>query len=400
MVEKMSGAVTYPKGYLAAGARAGLKESGNDLALVASECPAVAAGVFTTNIFQAAPVTVSKSRVPASSVRAVVANSGNANACTGEQGMLDALSMTSAVAQQLGVPADSVLVASTGVIGHAMPMDKINAGIVDAVRSLSVDGGASAARAIMTTDTFPKEAAIDVSIGGCMVRIGGMVKGSGMICPNVATMLAFITTDAAISPEMLQKCLSRSAEISFNGLTVDGDTSTNDSVFVLANGMAGNKRIESDGPELDAFQSALDEVSTSLAKQVAIDGEGATKMVEITVRGTESFEDARQIAKTIANSPLVKTAMFGNDPNWGRVLAAAGRAGVGFDPKSVKLFFGDIALLRHGEPVDFPQDAAHDLLTQPEVKVLLEVGAGSGTATVWTCDFSYDYIKINAEYHT
>lgn len=393
-------AITYPKGFQAAGVRAGIKEAGNDVALIYSETPAVAAGVFTTNVFKAAPVVISRSRLPRTTARAIVANSGNANACTGEQGMRDARAMTSEVARLLGVGEDDVLVASTGIIGHAMPMDKIEAGIAEAVGALSVDGGTNAVRAIMTTDIREKTAAVEVSIGGSKVRIGGIAKGAGMICPNVATMLSFITTDAAITPEMLQLAISKSAEISYNCLTIDGDTSTNDTVIVMANGMAGNPTIASEGQESAAFRAALDVVTVSLAKQVAADGEGATKMLEIAVRGTESYEDARRIAKTIADSPLVKTAMFGCDPNWGRILAAAGRAGVDFDPKAVELRLGSILLLHGGEPVDFSEKAAHDLLCKPEVKVYLTVGEGPGAAAVWTCDFSYDYVKINAEYHT
>jgi glutamate N-acetyltransferase/amino-acid N-acetyltransferase len=257
-----------------------------------------------------------------------------------------------------------------------------------------------AARAVMTTDTFPKVATADFTIGGKNVRIGGMAKGSGMICPNVATMLSFITTDACVAPAMLLRALERAADASYNCLTIDGDTSTNDTVIILANGAAGNVKIDSEGPEFDEFLLALNSVTTSLAKQVAMDGEGATKMVEVTVEGAATYEDARQIAKTVANSPLVKTAMFGCDPNWGRVLAAAGRAGVDFDPADVNLYFGDIELLHAGEPVAFPAEKAHELLKEKEVAVLLQVGNGPGRAVVWTSDFSYDYVKINAEYHT
>jgi glutamate N-acetyltransferase/amino-acid N-acetyltransferase len=314
--------------------------------------------------------------------------------------MRDAVEMAAHVARLLLVPEGDVLVASTGIIGHPLPMDKIAAGIEEAVRSLSADGGINAARAIMTTDTRPKEASVEIEIGGKMVRIGGMAKGAGMICPNVATMLAFITTDAAISPEMLQDCLARSAEVSFNCLTVDGDTSTNDTVIMLANGMAGNPVMTSQGPELSEFKKGLDLVTTDLAKQIAADGEGATKLVEIVVQGAKTYEDCRQIAKTIANSPLVKTAMFGCDPNWGRILAAAGRAGVDFDPKAVELRLGDIPLIRGGEPVEFSEREAHDYLTGKDILVDLTVGPEKWGATVWTCDFSYDYVKINAEYHT
>ena len=396
----MMNAITSPKGFLASGVRAGIKEKGEDLALIVSEKPAAGAGVFTTNLFSAAPVVISRSRLPSSSARAIIANSGNANACTGNQGIQDALEMASETARVLGVAAEDVLVASTGIIGRRMPMDNIRYGIARAVALLSVDGGSAAARAIMTTDTRPKEALVELSIGGAQVRIGGIAKGAGMICPNMATMLCFITSDVAITPQMLQFCLSRAVNISFNCLTVDGDTSTNDSVIMLANGLANNPLISSPGPVLDEFQAALDSVAVSLAKQIARDGEGATKLVEITVEGANSFEDARQIAKTVANSALVKTALFGCDPNWGRILAAAGRSGVPLDPKSVSLKLGDILLVDGGEPLPLSESEAHKLLQNAEVSILLSVGDGPGNATVWTCDFSYDYIKINAEYHT
>ena len=399
-MERASGAITWPKRFLAAGVRAGIKEQGEDVALIYSEMPASAAGVFTANIVRAAPVLVSQSRVPRATARAVIVNSGNANACTGEQGLQDARAMTAQTARLLEIAEEDVLVASTGVIGKRLPMDRVSAGIEEAVRSLSRDGGPSAARAIMSTDTRPKEESVEVSIGGSKVRIGGIAKGAGMICPNVATMLAFITTDAAVAPEMLQVALSNAAERSFNCLTVDGDSSTNDTVIVLANGAAGNPRIERRDRDWEEVADALEFVSVSLAKQIAKDGEGATKMIEITVRGAKSFQDARQIARTVANSPLVKTAMFGCDANWGRVLAAAGRAGVDFDPSAVSLFFGTTPVVRHGEPVDFSQAEMHELLRGSEVNVLLEIGSGPGSAAVWTCDFSYDYVRINAEYHT
>lgn len=365
------------------------------MALVYSEVPSVSAGVFTTNLIKAAPVLVSRERVPSSTTRAVIVNSGNANACTGEQGMQDARTMASETARLLDIREDDVLVASTGIIGKRLPMDMVKAGIAEAVQSLSRGGGEIAARAIMTTDTRPKEAFAQFQMDGREVTIGGMAKGAGMICPNMATMLAFITTDAAITPEMLQKCLSRSVEVSFNCLTVDGDTSTNDSVIMLANGLAGNSLVD-----IDVFQAALDSVTMSLAKQIAADGEGATKFVEIRVQGADSFEGARQIAKTIANSSLVKTAMFGWDPNWGRILAAAGRAGVEFDPTAVNLSLGDIILVKGGEPVEFSEGKAHEYLKGHDILVHLQVGKEKWGATVFTCDLSYDYVRTNAEYHT
>lgn len=400
MNEKVSGAITYSLGFMASGVSAGIKTHGEDISLIFSKSPASAAGVFTQLVVKAAPVVISQERVPSDSIRAVIVNSGNANAITGERGIKDALDMTALTAHMLNIPEKSVLVASTGITGQHLPMDNIISGIKEAALSLSDTGGESAALGILTTDTRPKEATAYFSFNDRTVRIGGMAKGSGMICPNMATMLGFITTDAAVAPGILQKCLERSVEISFNCLTVDGDTSTNDTLILLANGASGCDIIDSEGPELDEFQAALDKVTISLAKQLAADGEGATKLIEITVQGVGSFEDARQIAKTIANSPLVKTAIFGCDPNWGRILAAAGRAGVNFDPEAVCLFLGNIELLHNGEPVDFPKDEAHDLLCKPDVGILLNLGDGSGSATVWTCDLSYDYVKINAEYHT
>jgi glutamate N-acetyltransferase/amino-acid N-acetyltransferase len=390
-----AGAVTLPKGFLASGVRAGIKTEGEDMALVYSEVPAASAGVFTTNLVKAACVLLDRERVPNSSTRAIIVNSGNANACTGEQGMRDARTMASETARLLNIREGDVLVASTGIIGKTLPMDEVKDGIANAVSSLSRNGGEAAARAIMTTDTRPKEAFAQFQMDGKEVTIGGMAKGAGMICPNMATMLAFITTDAAITPEVLQECLSKSAETSFNCLTVDGDSSTNDSVLMLANGMAGNKAVD-----MDAFQSALDSVTMSLAKQIAADGEGATKFIEIRVQGADSFQGARQIAKTVANSPLVKTAMFGSDPNWGRILAAAGRAGVDFDPKAVNLRLGEILLVKGGEPVEFSESEAHGYLEGKDILVHLQVGKEKWGATVFTCDFSYDYVRINAEYHT
>ena len=391
----MAGEITRPKGFLATGVRAGIKNEGEDMALIYSEVPASAAGVFTKNVVKAAPVLLDRDRAPSSAARAIIVNSGNANACTGEQGMQDARAMAAETARLLNLREEDVLVASTGVIGQRLPMDKINAGIAEAVQSLSRDGGEIAARAIMTTDTRPKETSVHFNMGGAEITIAGMAKGAGMICPNMATMLAFITTDAAITPEMLQKSLSKSVETSFNCLTVDGDSSTNDSVIMLANGMAGNASVD-----VDVFQSALDSVNMSLAKQIAADGEGATKFIEIAVEGAGSYEDCRQIAKTIANSALVKTAMFGCDPNWGRILAAAGRAGVDFDPKAVSLSLGDIALVEGGEPIRFSEEDAHEYLHGHDIIVHLRVGNEDCDATVWTCDFSYDYVRINAEYHT
>ncbi len=379
---------------------AGIKAQGEDLALILSDRPASAAGVFTRNVVKAAPVLLDAGRLPQGTARAVIVNSGNANSCTGDAGLQDALQMGREVANRLALREEDVLVASTGIIGRRLPMEKILDGIERAAAGLSRDGGASAARAIMTTDTRPKEAGAELLLGKAAARVGGIAKGAGMVCPDLATMLAFIATDAAIAPQQLHACLVQSVEKSFNCLTVDGDCSTNDSVIVLANGAAGNALMDSEGRDVDAFQEALDFVTASLAEQIAQDGEGATKLIEITVQGTSSFEEARKVAKTVANSPLVKTAVFGCDPNWGRVLAAAGRAGVGFDLAAVDLTFGSVTVVRAGKPTRFSIAALREVLSKPKVNVLIRIGRGAGAATVWTCDFSYDYVRINAEYHT
>ncbi|MEN6370888.1 MAG: bifunctional glutamate N-acetyltransferase/amino-acid acetyltransferase ArgJ [Armatimonadota bacterium] len=400
MMKKIEGAVTAPKGFSAAGARCGIKAQGTDLALIVSDVDASCAGLFTTNAFKAAPVLVSSEHAASGHSRAVVANSGNANACTGERGMSDAVRMTSLVADAAGLDVNDVMVCSTGVIGHFLPMDKIEAGIKAAAQALSPDGGLDAARAIMTTDRRMKAVAYEFEIDGKPVRMGAIAKGSGMICPNVATMFCFITTDAAIEPEILHSCLAKSAECSFNSLTVDGDTSTNDSVIMLANGLAGNKKIEPGTPALEVFQSVLDTITVELAREIARDGEGATKLVEVVVKNAAGYQGAKTIALTIANSPLVKTAVFGEDPNWGRILAAAGRSGVKLDPAKIDLYLGDLLIVKNGNPLDLPADEARHPMLEPEIVVTLDLNMGSSSAKVFTCDFSYDYVKINAEYHT
>jgi glutamate N-acetyltransferase/amino-acid N-acetyltransferase len=399
-MKHLDGGVTAPKGFKAAGVRCGIKQQGADLAIVSSDVQATCAALFTQNLVKAAPVLVSMANAKSGRARAIVANSGDANACTGERGLDDAREMSALASNALGVSPDDVLVCSTGVIGHFLPMDKIGKGIAEAVYALSDDGGPEAARAIMTTDTRPKLVAREIQIGGVPVRIGGISKGSGMICPNVATMFCFITTDADIDAGYLKHSLVKSAEISFNSLTVDGDMSTNDSVIALANGVAGNPRIDSEGPDLDAFQSVMDDVMVYLAREMARDGEGATKLVEVVVKGAVSYSDAKAAAMTIANSPLTKTAIFGQDPNWGRVLAAAGRSGAEMDPNTVDLFFGDVKIMQDGAPVDIAADEARRPMLEPELVITLDLKLGEGSARVFTCDLSYDYIKINAEYHT
>lgn len=399
-MKKIEGAVTAPKGFSAAGVRCGIKAQGTDLALIVSDVDASCAGLFTTNVFKAAPVLVSSEHASSGYARAIVANSGNANACTGERGINDAVRMTNLVADASGLNLNDVMVCSTGVIGHFLPMDKIETGIKAAAKALSPGGGLDAARAIMTTDLRMKAVAYEFEINGKPVRMGAIAKGSGMICPNVATMFCFITTDAAIEPEVLHSCLAKSAECSFNSLTVDGDTSTNDSVIMLANGLAGNKKIELGTPALEVFQSALDTITVEFAREIARDGEGATKLVEVVVKNAAGYQDAKTIALTIANSPLVKTAVFGEDPNWGRILAAAGRSGVKLDPVKTDLYLGDVLIVQNGNPLDLSADEARRPMLEPEIVVTLDLNMGSSSAKVFTCDFSYDYIKINAEYHT
>ena len=392
----LAGGITAPQGIRASGVRCGIKTLGKDLALVVCDQPCAVAGVFTTNRFRAAPVQLSQRRIRSGFAQAVVINSGNANACTGPRGRRDARAMVRLSADALGISETHVLVASTGIIGHHLPMDRMANGIKWAARDLSADGGADAARAIMTTDMKRKEAAVEFTLAGHTVRVGGMAKGSGMIAPSLATMISVLTTDVAASPALLKAVLRRAAERSFNSITVDGDTSTNDTLLLFATGASGAKA----GSSPALFEQAVTEVATLLAQAIVRDGEGATKLIAIEVRGARTERAARQVAKTIANSPLVKTACFGSDPNWGRVLAAAGRAGVAFAPERVDLSLGGIQIVRGGQPLGFDQQAAQSLLRAHECRYLLDLHQGRAAATVWTCDLSYDYIKINAAYHT
>jgi glutamate N-acetyltransferase/amino-acid N-acetyltransferase len=397
-LREIPGGVTAPCGFEAAGIRCGLKRQGPDLALVYSVAPATAAGVFTTNRFQAAPVVLCRDRV-GRSVHGVVINAGNANACTGPEGYRDAVQMADLAAEELGVPPRSILVCSTGVIGHRLPMEQIESGIKEAVAALGPESGEEAAKAILTTDTRPKAMAVEFELAGRPVRIGGMAKGSGMIAPHLATMLAFITTDAELSHAQLQSCLFAAAERSFNRVTVDGDMSTNDTVLLLANRQAEAGQV-TPRRGLTRFQAALDYVTAHLAREIVRDGEGAAKLVEVLVQGAGSEREAHRIARTIAESPLVKTALAGGDPNWGRVLAAAGRAGVRFRPDLVELHLGKVRVAREGAAVSFDKKAAEQAVQGPEVSITLDLHAGDEEATVWTCDLTAKYVKINAEYHT
>jgi len=396
----IEGGVTAAKGFKAAGVRCGIKQKGLDLAVICSESQCTAAGVFTTNAFKAASVVSNVARLTFGRAQAVVVNSGNANACTGEQGLRDVRSICELAGELLGVPEGAVLNASTGIIGVPLPMDKIEAGVRDAVAALSESGWESASQAIMTTDTVPKTSAYEFEVGGKTVRIGGMCKGAGMICPNMATMLCFITTDASISAKLLREALVSSVERSFNSLTVDGDMSTNDSVILLANGRSNCPEIAENSPELETFEKALEQVCLDLAIACARDGEGATKYVQVRVVNAASYEDAKSAAMTIANSPLVKTAVFGEDPNWGRVLCAAGRSQAKVVPEKTSLYFGDVKIVENGEPLKIDADAARKPMLENDLTITVDLGVGYSSATAFTCDFSYDYVKINAEYHT
>ncbi|MGI6091751.1 MAG: bifunctional glutamate N-acetyltransferase/amino-acid acetyltransferase ArgJ [Veillonellaceae bacterium] len=402
MINIIDPMITAPKGFKASGVKAGIKKSGKeDLAIVYSTVPAAGAAVFTTNVMAAAPVIVSRRNVAGGKISAFVVNAGCANACTGDVGLANAEAMARKTASLLNIEENQVVVASTGIIGVNLPMDKVEAGIEKAVNMLSEDDHNKARQAIMTTDTFPKSVAIDFMFGDAKVTMAGMAKGSGMIHPNMATMLAFITTDAAITPELLQKALTDAVNVSFNMITVDGDTSTNDMVAVMANGLAGNRLIDSaDMPEYINFSIALRELCIVLAKMVARDGEGATKFLEITVKGAESFADAKKAAMAIAKSPLVKTAFFGQDPNWGRIICAVGYSEANVTPEKTSLLIGNVKLVDGGLPLDYDEQALRAVMAAHDIKVTVDLGMGQEEATVWTCDFSYEYVKINGEYHT
>ncbi|HUT75638.1 MAG TPA: bifunctional glutamate N-acetyltransferase/amino-acid acetyltransferase ArgJ [Armatimonadota bacterium] len=391
--------VTAAEGFRASGVACGLKPSGDaDLALVAGDRPCTAAGVFTTNQFKAAPVLLNQARVACGRAQAVVINSGNANACTGEQGRRDAEEMGAIAARELGIAEQLVLVASTGVIGRPLPMEALRAGIPAARAALSPDGGAAAARAIMTTDTRPKELALEMEIEGRTVRVGAMAKGAAMIGPCLATMICVITTDADIGARELDLALRWAVDRSFNCITVDGDMSTNDTVLALASGASGAKvRQEGDRRK---FERALDFITARLARAMVADGEGATKTIQVRVSGVTEYEQARRIAMAVANSPLVKTAIYGADPNWGRILAAAGAAGVEFDPGKVELLLAGIPVVGAGAMLPFDEARAHAALQQKEVVIDLDLRAGPQSATVWTCDLTEEYVRVNAHYTT
>ncbi|MDE0326695.1 MAG: bifunctional glutamate N-acetyltransferase/amino-acid acetyltransferase ArgJ [Candidatus Poribacteria bacterium] len=401
-MKQIDGGITAVSGIRASGIHAGIKAAdAKDVALIVTDTPATAAGVFTKNSVTAAPVLVCREHLSDGRAQAVIVNSGNANACTGEVGMANARRMAAATAEQLGIDANLVLVSSTGVIGQQLPMDKIESGIQATASTLSTEGGADAAEGIMTTDTHPKSVAVEVEVDGVPVKIGGIAKGSGMIAPNMATMLSYLTTDARISAETLQTALNRVVDDTYNLLTVDTDRSTNDTVLILATGVAGNANIvATDGEDYEAFCEGLQFVCTELVKMLARDGEGATKLVEVVVKHAKNRSDAESAARAVAESPLVKTAVFANDANWGRIMMAIGKSGAEFDPYQVDVYLADYQLVKNGMDAGYDEDTATALFAQDPVRITIDLAAGDTEITMWTCDYSYDYIRINADYRT
>lgn len=398
----IEGSVTCPKGFLAQGVSAGIKKDNKmDLAIIYSQYPCTAAGVFTTNVVRAACVDFNRRQLQDGKAQAIVVNSGNANACTGEQGWEDTLAMASLAAECLNLKPQDSLIASTGVIGVYMPMERVQEGIVAATNSLSVQGAGNAAQAIMTTDLINKEIAVEIDIEGKSVRIGAMAKGSGMIHPNMATMLGFITTDAAISSKCLEQLLKDATNRSFNMISVDGDTSTNDMVLALANGQADNPVIDDlQSESAQTFKHALDFVTISLAKMIARDGEGANHLIEVQVKKAADAGTAQKIARSITSSSLTKAAVFGEDANWGRILAAAGYSGADFDPNKVDIYLGEEMVARDGMGLVFDEELARQELQKDTVIIIVDLKAGDYSATAWGCDLSYDYVRINASYRS
>ena len=396
----MSSGVTAPLGFRAAAAAAGIKPDGLDLALLVADGPCAAAGVFTTNLAKAAPVLVSSEHLAAGRARAVVVNAGCANAGTGPAGLADARETAAAAAAAVGCAPAEVVVASTGVIGVRLPMDKVRAGVAAAAGRLSREAGAEAARAIMTTDTKPKEVAVEFAANGVSCVVGGMAKGAGMIAPNMATMLAFFTTDAAVAPALLRRALVDAVGTSLNRITVDGDTSTNDCAVVLASGARAGAMVDREGEAYDAFAAALAEAARRLALMLVRDGEGVTRIAEVRVDGARTPAEADRIARTIAESPLVKTALHGGDPNWGRVLAAAGRAGVPFDVSRAAIWIGDVAVCAGGAALDYVERQAAAAMLEDPVRLRVRLDEGEASAFLWTSDFSHGYVDINAHYRS
>ena len=407
-LKPLKGGITAPPGFRAAGAHAGIKKGRTpDLAIITADQSCSTAGVFTTNRFAAAPVILTKEHIKSGQHQAVIANSGCANACTGTQGEADAQEMAELTAKQLGIARHLVAVASTGIIGTFLPMNRLRTGIPRLAKALTYSGSRRAAKAIMTTDTFSKEAAVQAAIDGRTITVGGIAKGSGMVHPILAsasrkaTMLAFLSTDANIDPPLLQQTLKVAVDQTFNMITVDGETSTNDLVLCMANGKAKGPKLPAASPALDVFQSAVINVCMALAKMIAQDGEGATKFVEITIRQTKDLQEAKTVGMAIAQSPLVKTALFGKDPNWGRIMAAIGASGVDLDPRRIDLYVGETPLVKGGLGLGKrAEQKAAQFLKKRSVSLTVDLHTGPMTAKVWTCDLTTKYIKINASYRS
>ena len=404
-MEIIQGGVCAAKGFKAAGIHCGIRKNPGkkDLALIVSDVPASAAAVYTTNLVKGAPIAVDKKHIADGIIQAVICNSGNANTCN-SNGVEIAEGMAELAAKQLGLKTEDIFVSSTGVIGEPLSLEPIKAGISDLAAQLSCNGSLSACEAIMTTDTKAKEIAVEFEIGGKVCRIGGIAKGSGMIHPNMATMLVYITTDAAISSAMLQKALSSDIQGTFNMLSIDGDTSTNDTVLVMANGLAGNAEITSDGKDFDEFMKALNTVNVYLSRCIAADGEGATKLLECKVSGAADIKTAKVVAKSVVCSSLTKAAMFGEDANWGRVLCAIGYSGADVDVCKIDVWFeskaGKIQLCENGAGVSFSEETAAEILHENEIDILVNLNSGACDATAWGCDLTYEYVKINGDYRT
>lgn len=404
-IKIIEGGICAAQGFTASGIHCGIRKNRtkNDLALIYSQKPAAAAAVYTTNLVKGAPLTVTKKHISNGKAQAVICNSGNANTCNAD-GIEIAEKMSTLVADELKISAEDIVVASTGVIGQPLDITPIANGIPELVQSLSKDGGESAAEGIMTTDTVKKEIAVEFEIGGKKCRMGGIAKGSGMIHPNMATMLVFITTDAAVSPKMLQKALSTDIANTFNMVSVDGDTSTNDMVTVLANGFAGNAVIDEENDDYAEFARALNTVTVYLCKMIAGDGEGATKLLECSVSGAKDEQSAKTVAKSVICSSLLKAAMFGADANWGRVLCAIGYSGADVDIEKVDVSFrsraGRVDVCKNGSGIEFSEETAKTVLLEKEIEILVELNSGDSSSTAWGCDLTYDYVKINGDYRT
>ena len=404
-MKMIQGGVCAAKGFRANGIHCGIRHNKikRDLALIVSDVPASAAAVYTTNLVKGAPIAVTKQHIADGTAQAIICNSGNANTCNAN-GVEIARQMCQLVTDHTGIPAENVIPASTGVIGQPLNLDPIADGMAELAAGLSAENSALAAEAIMTTDTVKKELAVSFTVGGKECRMGGIAKGSGMIHPNMATMLVFITTDAAISPAMLQKALSGDITKTFNMLSVDGDTSTNDTVAILANGMAGNPEITCEGADFTAFMEALNTITVQLCRTIAADGEGATKLLECIATGADTLEAAQKSAKSVVCSSLLKAAMFGADANWGRVLCAIGYSGADVDVSKIGVSFrsakGTVTVCENGSSVVFSEEQAKEILLEKEIEILISLGDGPYSATAWGCDLTYDYVKINGDYRT